>query len=278
MMQACKVICVPYAGLCNRISCLMSALYLSDHYADNFTVKVYWGSSNDCKAYYNQLFTPIKRDNFKIVRLQKWNLLFNRHTPNLLKRIFFDNIYNGSTNDVILNKSFRANNIYVASYNKFIQFEYKTNIAEILHPLPKIEKKILEKGKMIKEYCTQNQCQIIGIHIRRTDNQLAIKNNPIIFFLQKIDELHEKIKCCFYLSTDDNKLKESIIQEYQKKGIKIFCHKSILKRDSLKGMEDAVIDLWLLGKCNKIIGSSNSSFSIWASRLYNAPLEVSLNK
>lgn len=273
-MQKCKVFCIPYAGLCNRISCLMSALYLSDHYADKFTIKVYWESSNDCKAYFDQLFIPIKRDNFRIARLQNWNLLFNRYTPNFIKQIYFDKIYIGGNNDVILNKSFHAKKIYIASYNKFIQFEYKTNIAEILQPQPQLENKILEEEKKIKDYCKQNQCKIIGIHIRRTDNQLAIKNSPVFYFLHKIEELHEKTKCCFYLSTDDDNLKEKIVQEYKTKGIKIFSHKSILKRNSLEGMEDAVIDLWLLGKCYKIIGSSNSSFSIWASRLYNTPLEI----
>lgn len=272
-MQSCKLICIPYAGLCNRISCLMSALYLADNYS-RFDVNVYWNNSNECKGYFDQLFEPLERVNFKILRLNSRNILYNRHIPSKLKKIYFDEVYQGSTNDTILKENFHGKKIYVSSANKFIQYEYKTDIAQILFPLPHIYEKIEKISKNIRSYCERNQCGIIGIHIRRTDNKLAIQNSPLEFFLQKIDKIYQQNKSCFYLSTDDNYLKETIIRDYAQKGIKIFTYNGVLKRDSLIGMEDAIIDLWLLGRCEKIIGSNNSSFSMWASRLYNSPLEI----
>lgn len=84
-MQSCKLICIPYAGLCNRISCLMSALYLADNYS-RFDVNVYWNNSNECKGYFDQLFEPLERVNFKILRLNSRNILYNRHIPSKLKK------------------------------------------------------------------------------------------------------------------------------------------------------------------------------------------------
>ena len=48
----------------------------------------------------------------------------------------------------------------------------------------------------------------------------------------------------------------------------------MLQRDSQEGMNDAVIDLYCLSYCKKIIGSYWSSFSETAAALYGAELLI----
>ena len=92
----------------------------------------------------------------------------------------------------------------------------------------------------------------IGMHIRRTDHITIIKESPSYLFTDKIEELlsenpHAKI----FLACDDNDLKQSIVNKY---GDNILT-REINPRFSDNGIEDSVIDLFLLSKCRTIYGT-----------------------
>lgn len=113
---------------------------------------------------------------------------------------------------------------------------------------------------------------VIGIHIRRTDNIMSIKNNGIEDYFQFMDqsiEANPDIK--FYLATDSMEVKLHMVKRY---GIRILYHDVILDRKSEQGMKDAVVDLWCLSMTKEIIGSFYSSFSEIAAELGDINLKI----
>ena len=48
---------IPYAGLCNRMRAISSAIYVSIHH--NVPLKIIWNKSHNCAAHFTDLFYPI---------------------------------------------------------------------------------------------------------------------------------------------------------------------------------------------------------------------------
>lgn len=87
--------------------------------------------------------------------------------------------------------------------------------------------------------------------------------------MDKEVEEHPNVK--FYIATDDKVVKEEIRQKY---GERVITREWELSRGSVKGMQDAVTELYCLGRTDKILGSDHSTFSVNASRLYDIPLVI----
>lgn len=110
------------------------------------------------------------------------------------------------------------------------------------------------------------------MHVRRTDNIKAIQNSPIERYYQIIDdEIRKDAQVRFYLATDDEKIKQEFTRKY---GSRVITIPLCLKRSSLQGMKDAVVDLYCLASTSKIYGSSASTYSLLAGRIYGIPVIV----
>lgn len=99
----------------------------------------------------------------------------------------------------------------------------------------------------------------VGVHIRRGDNLLAIAKNSVDDFFKKMDALiaiDNSTK--FYLATDSEEVRNSAILHF---GNRLLHNNSELSRKTVKGMKDAVVDLWNLAGSKELLGSYNSSFS-----------------
>lgn len=116
-----------------------------------------------------------------------------------------------------------------------------------------------------------------GIHIRRTDNAKSLDNSSTDLFLKLVAErLRKDDNQLFFLATDDRKEEELFKAEF---GNKIITQENKdLSRNSKKGIEDAIVDLYSLSKTNHIYGSFWSSFSITAAGLNKIPLTVVVNE
>ena len=100
----------------------------------------------------------------------------------------------------------------------------------------------------------------IGIHIRRTDNEMSRKHSPTNLFLEAMArELREDPDCCFYLATDDPAEEKTLCESFE--GRVLLYPKRTLLRSEPKGIADALVDLYLLAHCRKILASYWSSFS-----------------
>lgn len=262
-----NLILVPTAGLCNRINAILCALALQKEL--QWKINVYWQKSKDCCADFSELFMPIP--NVSVQPLTKWTYLpgskRNLFLPYLFRLFSFDLCLDGnkSTYIDIKDKLLTAQEIYIHSFNRFSIQDITHSVHEFFVPQPQIQEKI----NSITACYTSNT---IGVHIRRTDNVLAIKENPIEKYHHMISqELNTNPETRFYIATDDETTKEELTQIF---GDRIITRKNVLNRNTSEGMQEAVIDLFCLAKTNKIIGSSHSTFSLMASWLYNTPLIV----
>ncbi len=114
---------------------------------------------------------------------------------------------------------------------------------------------------------------LIGVHIRRTDNKPAIGKRSTNAFLSAMEaEIASDPDVRFYLATDDLSEEKTLREHFP--GKIISNEGRDLSRDSVTGIQDALIDLYSLSRCSKIIGSFYSSFTDLAADIRGIPLIV----
>src|SRR6185312_3197095 len=132
-------------------------------------------------------------------------------------------------------------------------------------PILPIREKV---GLVTKKYTAH----VIGVHIRRMDHGISIQYSPVELFINKMHaELENQKNTKFFLCTDDAEVEKAIVAEF---GDKIITYEKELSRQTIKGMQDALVDLYCLSSTKKILGSYWSSYSDIASRLNHIELEV----
>lgn len=113
----------------------------------------------------------------------------------------------------------------------------------------------------------------IGIHIRRTDHNVAIKGSKTEDFIKRIDsivEMDEEAK--FFLATDDKREEAALIDRYGSKIITM--GDKTWGRNSDDGMKSAIIDVLCLSQCKYILGSYTSVFSYFAAAYGHCDLVI----
>jgi len=266
-------------GLANRMRFIASAIWLKEQLDTRLTV--IWNENYELNCPYNQLFEtaeafqvkPVSRMNGYIkstnqaVGIQQ--SLINI-TNNLLginycitEPDFHNLVWTGKLD--ILETARRHKNIYIKTCQEFgdNQFAFKYFV-----PIAPLQEKV---DTIIDNY----SAHVVGVHIRRTDNEMSISNSPVGLFVDKMkDELQLNNETCFFLCTDDAEVETMMMQQF---GNKIITYKKELSRQSIKGMQDALVDLYCLSKTAKILGSYWSSFSEIGARINNIPLQIVKN-
>jgi hypothetical protein len=110
---------------------------------------------------------------------------------------------------------------------------------------------------------------IVGVQIRRTDNEQAIKHSPTEAFLEAMATY--PITTYFFLATDSEFEKVKLRDVY---GSRILTFEAPLNRGTLAGMRAAFTDWLALSKCTEILGSYRSTFSETAAEFGAVPLRV----
>lgn len=115
----------------------------------------------------------------------------------------------------------------------------------------------------------------VGIHIRRTDNARAIQHSPTAAFVALMREtLQEWPEVTFFVATDDPQEEQTLRQQF---GARITTFpKQSLDRADPQAIKDAVVDLFCLAACTRIIGSHWSSFTRAACALGGQPLVTAM--
>ena len=135
-----------------------------------------------------------------------------------------------------------------------------------IHPSANIE----NKGRKVFEQIHKNT---VGVHIRRTDHIEAIANSPLELFFDRMQREITNSDANFYVTTDDRTVEQEL-KKYFPTDKLIFYENKVIDRDSKEGIEDAMIDMFCLSKCSKILGSFNSTFSLIPSIMGGIPLEI----
>lgn len=271
-----KITLVPRAGLCNRINAIISGLVYQKLHPEA-EIDIYWHKSQDCYCRFDDLFKQIPNPfpsvkemflSLKIYPGTKYNL----YIPNLTRCLFFDYVFTPDNNpDLFESLTERKKNVYVNTYNRFIDYDHhkkvfdevNSDISKFIRPVDELQLRIDGITKTWRD-------NVIGLHIRRTDNVDAIRTTPMDYFHGVIrNELSANPDVLFYVATDDASVKKTLFEKY---GDRIISPFYLLERGCVQGMKDAVVDLFCLGLTNRIYGSTASSYVKTASKLFNRPL------
>ena len=115
--------------------------------------------------------------------------------------------------------------------------------------------------------------RMVGVHIRRQDNRQSIAISPTGQFLKKMRaELELDPATEFFLATDDLREESLLRREF---GARVHTHpKQSVRRGARRSALDAVVDLYCLAGCRKLLGSFYSSFTDTAAAIRGIPLEI----
>ena len=250
---------IPAGGLGNRIRVILSALQWQKDTGNK--VRILWIQDEGLACSFDKLFMPIKE--LKEKRSLFWHKIYRKiylHSPLRFIYAYNYNEYDDLRKWIMSPKGV----LYCTSYSIFYNGSHP-QYHDVFHLNADLQ-------KQLDEYTSQMGKNTIGIHIRRTDNLESTQHSPIKKFIDYIyTAIRNNDNQKFYLATDDLLVKEEFIKLFGDKIITMDC---VLRRDSEEGIKSALLELYILSSCSKIIGSYYSSYSELAAQIGNIPLVV----
>lgn len=274
----------PLQGLANRMNVINSGLELSKQF-DAFTV--IWEKSAVLNCSFGDLFKPIHgmrvietSDLTKMNALhfatyaQHWNSEHFRMEKNSIKRIL----------SCCLAKEIHCQQvIYQSDYYRLSHtgFDFRTlskfesvYLSTCWGFLPECHFTEFRPIDLLQEQVDAMKIKLgnnyIAVHIRRGDHKVASRYSPLSFFLTHIaSQIKIRPSAKIFVASDDANIKTTLSQKF---GSRVVFRSATLLRNSITGMQDALIDLYLLAGSDVIIGSFDSTFSSVASKIGKASL------
>jgi hypothetical protein len=252
-------------GLCNRLRAIDSAVAFAEQRGDR--LHIIWFADPDLNCRYSDLFEPLPAP------ARFWQFSLSPRAAYLAKRLlhgvarrFCDVFLREDEIGTMVKAGYdfgaysQMSRIYLKTWDRFYP---STHLFSMFRPVKRI-------ARVIDGY-SNRLANAVGVHIRRrTEENWLIENSPTQNF---IDYMHAEIECDpnveFFLATDDQQEESKLAQAFPGR---IFTHpKQSRRRDDQAGIEDAVIDLYCLAGCRKVLGSWRSSFSETAILLSGRP-------
>ena len=262
-------------GLANRIKSLVSCIKLGIENNENYYVK--WNILDNYKKNNHILnceFNKLFSNNIEINVYDKNFKIYNHHCLVITDNDNITNNFN-TFNSNLKKKKFTKND----KLNRNIDFMYndipenvKINYIKYFKIL-KLNKKLEQE---VNTFSKKFNDKTISIHIRSWNRNGEGERRKGLFKLNKYIEIMNKYpNYNFYLSSDSSKVIEELKNKYQERLI-IYPRKTSLdnSRDFPEGVEEDLIELYLLSKNNFIIGSHFSTFTEVAWWLAECPKNI----
>ncbi len=260
------------AGLANRLRVIDSAVSLAEKL--DRRLEIIWNKERSLLCRYDDLFQP--HEAFRVrnqwydtprTALRPWESLsfvirerigmefsLGRRTwlidkhPSFLERMDFSRYP-------------KQNRIFISTAHRFASGTFLASI----RPLPDLQDQI---DRITGDFGSNTY----GMHIRRGDSLLSVRNSPSDLFFAKTQEiLSREPGAKIFVATDDASLRASLSAAFP--GAILFRNKPVV-RNSKEGIRDALIDMWCLSRTRKVFGSFYSSFSATSAMIGGIPLEV----
>lgn len=283
---------VPQGGLCNRLRAVLSAVSLVEEQHVVADLRVGWSADAECAARFDQLFEPLGSPHVTIAP-RHWHdrpvTRRNLHWPAIVRSLFYSTQYRNAPPPLpdlqrLLppEEAFAAQQtsaaqeapvpaasaavrvrLYVSTGLAFC--DYSPAYVRRLRPLPHLQQRIDALSAAFDAHT-------VGIHIRRTDHTTCIAESPDTLFLDAMQQVIDADPDTrFYLATDDATLKASLMERFPGRITTQECRGT---RSDLRGMEEAVIDLWTLARTSRLLGSYWSSYTDTAAEIGGMPLDI----
>ena len=215
---------VPVGGLGNRMWSIASAWALA--YQCQTTLRILWFKDAGLNCSFKELFSLANLP--KNISLEEASPYFlatldrprrkNLNIPRLFQKLqFADCIYEEDPRLSIENQfdfvRWATNrNVYIATYKRFFFDHNPQQIYKELFTLtPNIDR--------MTQTITQNfSPHTLGIHIRRTDHIVAIRQSPTQLFINRMQQaIDEEEATTFYVASDDTAVKEELKRHFGKR-------------------------------------------------------------
>src|ERR1700761_8501540 len=253
----------PTGGLANRMRVIASGIRLKNDLQTKLVV--IWNENYELRCPYENLFEP--PDNYVVIKKnRRHNYITRSAQSGLLNKL------KATVKNRVLGISYclTEEDFFITDFNDVAkkhkvlyiktcqQFNSAHEEFKSFKPVALLQNQISAVSKLFEN-------KTVGIQIRRTDNALSIKNSPLHLFIEAMNKLiAEQHDVLFFLATDDVNTELELISIFKNK---IINNRKEFTRESVKGIQDAVVDLFLLSKTNYIMGSYYSSFSEVAAEL-----------
>ena len=246
------IIIQPRSGLANRMRTIDSAIALAEKLDKK--LKVIWLLNYECNCKFQDLFNIPKSVN-GLIQFKSIKPLGAFYKISYLYYKFFHKYRCFDQKEILefidkneeLEKLVAHNNVFISTFSRF-------------YPSSPPFKNFVPQKKLQEVINSYKVEDMIGVHIRRGDNVNSIKYSPLEKFVEYMnEEIKKDSDVKFFLSTDDYEVETYLKDLFPNR---VVSHKKkSLNRNSSAGIKDALIDLYCLSKCSKIIGSYWSSFT-----------------
>lgn len=270
-----QITLIPVGGLANRMKAIDAAVALAEESGSQ--LQILWFKDKGLNCRFDQLFKPLQCKNV-ILKEATWMdmLIYDRprkknfHIPRLFQKMLFDTCIYEEQATQLFYKNFdfqtwvQRKNAYIASCVYFYP-QHTHPLFSIFQPTAHVQKQIENTSKRFNK-------KTIGIHIRRTDNIASITQSPTELFIERMEqEIKIDTNCLFYLATDSEDEKKRLKEAF---GERIITSPRMADRNSIRGMQDALAELYILSNTTKIFGSMKSSYSETAAQISNIRCEL----
>jgi hypothetical protein len=265
-----SVICIkPLGGLCNRLRVIDAAIALAQ--TNNSYLHLIWQLNADLNCRFEDLYElppsidRITQTNTSDTLSRATEKLYRTKIGGAIQSLYLK--YALQSFDLVLTydrmESYHSDNylgcnfpaitadrrVYISTVHTF--YHSDRHFADFV-PIERLQ-------HIISEY-TKNFDNVIGVHIRRTDNQKSLTYSPTTEFVELMAaEINKDSHTRFFVATDSLLEEEHLRKTFPDRIISY--QKKSLDRNDPEAIQDALIDLYCLSKCRKLIGSYYSSFT-----------------
>lgn len=267
----------PIGGLGNRMRAIASCIWATQLINAKLIIvwKKGWDYNSDFHDHFkkSEYFDVIDyKPNFRFLRNNRQKIFFKKLIIKFINKVigfdyFMSDPYFKNQESFVLDLIKANEKVY---FKTFEEFGNLLSYKQIFKPNDKLQTQI---DSYVSNFFLGD---VIGVHIRRTDNEISIKNSPLEKFISYIEsEINNNPDIKFFLATDDYEIKLEFLNMYNKN---IITREKIILRNSEIGIEEGIIDLWCLSTTKYIYGSYWSSYSRTASRIGSIKLIVVKNE
>lgn len=270
-----KLTLVPVGGLANRMFSVASAYNICRN--DGIDLRIIWFRDWALNARFYEIFKPIEVEHVQLRESKPLDYLLNDRPrkknffiPRLPQMLIYDRaIYEDSVTELRdsgFDFSAWANGggCYLSSYHNIGGYENEL-FATLFHPVDEVM-------DVVQRNCDSFSDHTIGVHIRRTDHIISIKESPTELFINAAkSEIDKYNDTKIYLATDDQPTKREFLSLF---GDRVITMEAAAARGNADGIRGGLVDMWTLSRTAQIYGSANSTFSVMASKLEGKRLTV----
>jgi len=248
---------IPQGGLCNRMRSIGSVSVLARRV--NQPMTVHWWRTNDMNCSFHQLFDTaglpfIVRESNAAGWWADFFKLSAYSAEYVMKNIGLP-VLDSKSSAALVNQEDKLC-AWAATGNPRIRTHSKM-LADASLFTPFKPKK--ELRAVIDAYSSRLS-KAVGVHIRRSDNVKSSRFSPTNRFIELMyAELASDPTTQFFVATDSPETFGTLQNEF---GDIVFEHAKLsLDRSDPSAIRDALVDLYCLASCRKLLGSYWSSFS-----------------